>query len=434
MRTNTKRTVTARTHEGAPTITQNALEQLRRSTMSCMLFEREFYEDGESIAERIQTLAAQVPAADVAALAIEAREKMNLRHVPLLLTIAVIDKRLGAGFDTAALIERVCQRADEPGELLALYWRNGRKTIPSAMKRGIARAMAKFDAYQLAKYNRSANVRLADILRLTHPKPANDEANARFEGVVRGTLEAPDTWEVAFARGENRRLTFERLIKEGRLGYLALLRNLREMENAGVDPDLVREAILGRKGAGRVLPFRFVAAARAVPRYEPELDEALSGVVESMPILSGETIVLVDVSGSMNQALSRKSDLTRMDAAATLASVIHGRTRVFSFSDSVVEVPPRRGMAGVAAIRGSQAHRSTYLGRAVAEVSRYRHDRLVVITDEQSHDAVGSPKVDKAYMINVASSERAVGYGSWNRISGFSENVINWIHTYEGND
>lgn len=431
MRTNTKATNRIRTHEGASTVPQNDLQKLRRSTMSCMLFEGEFYEDGQTIASRITDLASRVPASDVAALAIEARERMNLRHVPLLLVIAVIDKRLGRGFDTAALIERVCQRADEPSELLALYWKDGRRPIPAAMKRGLARAMAKFDAYQLAKYDRKTEVKLADVLRLTHPKPANDEMDARYEGIVRGTLEAPDTWEVALSTGGDKRITFERLLDEGGLGYMALLRNLRGMDEAGVDADRIRRAILARKGASRVLPFRYVAAARAVPRYEPVLDEALSAAVEAMPILEGETIVLVDVSGSMDQPLSQRSDLTRLDAAATLASIIHGRTRVFTFSDTVVEVPPRRGMAGVEAIRRSQPHRSTWLGRAVQEVSRYRHDRIIVITDEQSHDTVGAAGVDRAYMINVASSERAVGHGAWTRISGFSENVLSWIHEKE---
>lgn len=432
MRTNTKAHHTIKTHEGATSVPQNALQQLRRSTLSCMLFENEFYEDGQTIAARIRDLAAKVSARDVADLAIEAREKMNLRHVPLLLTVAVIDKRMGAAFDTAGLIERVCQRADEPGELLALYWKDGRRPIPAAMKRGLARALAKFDAYQLAKYDRKTDVKLADILRLTHPKPANDAMDKRYEGLVRGTLDTPDTWEASLSSGADKKATFERMLDEGALGYIALLRNLRGMDEAEVDSEKVRKAILARKGASRVLPFRYVAAARAAPRYEPELDEALSAAVEAMPVLGGETIVLVDVSGSMNQSLSARSDLKRMDAAATLASVIHGRTRIFTFSEKVVEVPPRRGMAGVEAIRRSQPHHGTWLGRAIEKVSRHKHDRIIVITDEQSHDAVGEPKVDRAYMINVASSERAVGHGAWTRISGFSENVLSWIHESEG--
>lgn len=431
MRTNTRNTNTLRTHEGASTVMMSPLAALRRSVLSCMLFEDEFYEDGIAIADRIRDLARDVRAQDVAALAIEAREDMNLRHVPLLLTVAVIDKRLGREFDTASLIERVCKRADEPGELLAIYWMGGRRTIPAAMKRGLARAMRNFDRYQLAKYDRKTSVKMRDILRLTHPKPANSDMESRFGDLLRGELEAADTWETSLSSGADKKATFERLISEGRLGYLALLRNLRGMDEAGVSGQMIREAILARKGAHNVLPFRYVAAARAAPRYEPQLDEALSRSVESMPILEGETIVLVDVSASMNERLSAKSDLTRLDAAATLASVIHGNVRVFTFSNDVVEVAPRRGMAGVESIRNSQPRMGTWLGKAVERVSRLPHDRLIVITDEQSHDTVGSAKVEKAYMINVASSERAVGFGPWTRISGFSEKVLDWIRIKE---
>lgn len=432
MRINKAAKNTLRTFEGAPAIPQTGMTALRRMVANALLGEDQFYVDGVTIKQRIAELAAGVPIADVAALAIEARETMNLRHVSLWLALAVINRRVGPAFDTASLIERICQRADEPAELLAMYWENGRKPIPAAMKRGLARAMLKFGEYGLAKYDRSGIVKLKDVVRVSHPKAANDDQAAVLGRLLSGTLEAPDTWEVGLSGGGDKRETFERLLRERKLGYLALLRNLRNIDQAGVDADLVREAILARRGADRVLPFRFVAAARAAPRFEPWLDEALCANVAEGPVLTGETIVLVDVSGSMNDPLSQRSDLTRMDAAATLASVIHGKLRVFSFSQQVLEVPPRRGMAGVAAIVGSQRHLGTYLGKAVETVSKLPHDRIIVLTDEQSHDVVPSPKVERAYMINLASTERAVGYGPWTRISGFSESVLTWIGQVEG--
>src|ERR1700722_9244353 len=72
------------THEGAPAALHLTIEQqLRRSVLSCLLWEKEFYEDGVSIADRIVALAEQASPAMVAALAVEARSKFNLRHVPL---------------------------------------------------------------------------------------------------------------------------------------------------------------------------------------------------------------------------------------------------------------------------------------------------------------------------------------------------------------
>lgn len=434
MRTNTRPVNRHRTHEGAPALPTSGMTELRRAVASCFLWEDQFYEDGKSIAARIEEASRTVPLTDLASLAVEARTSMRLRHAPLWLTLALLNRRAGAAFDTASVVEQVCRRADEPGELLAMYWKDGRKPLPAALRRGLGRALLRFDAYQLAKYDRPGTVRLRDVVRVAHPKARTSDQADVFKRLLDGSLESADTWEVALTTGGDARTEFERLLRAGKLGYLALLRNLRRMDQAGVDADLVRNAILARKGAQDVLPFRYVAAARAAPRFEPWLDEALCAAVEDMPVLPGETIVLVDVSGSMDKSLSAKSDLTRRDAGATLASVIHGKVRIFTFSEEVKEVAPRRGMAGVDAISRSQLHRGTYLGRAVAHVNRLPHDRLIVITDEESHDAVGSPSARHAYMINVASTQKTVGYGRWNRITGFSENVLRWIHEIEERD
>lgn len=435
MRLNVKPTYTERTHEGAPAARLSDEQALRRSVLACLLWEREFYEDGEKIAARILRLAGNVPAATLAALSIEARTEMNLRHVPLLLLSALA--RHGAGSSLVSdTIERVIQRADELSEFLVIHAKaNGvtpdkvKPKLSAQMKKGLARAFGRFDEYQLAKYDRAGAVRLRDVLFLVHAKPKDEAQEALWKRLVAGELTVPDTWEVALSGGADKRETFERLIREGKLGYLALLRNLRNMAQAGCDETLVREAIVARKGgADRVLPFRYVAAARAAPQFEPALDQALSEAVLRMPVLPGKTAILVDVSGSMDYPLLSKSDMKRIDAAAALASVIHGDRRVFTFSHQVVEVPPRLGMAGVDAIVRSQPHGGTYLGAAVAAINaQVPHDRLIVVTDEQSHDPVPDPVAKRAYMVNVASNQNGVGYGNWTRITGFSESIIRFI-------
>ncbi|HEX3917897.1 MAG TPA: TROVE domain-containing protein [Caulobacteraceae bacterium] len=418
------------THEGAPAIPLSTEQLLRRSVLSCLLWEDEFYEDGEAIADRIVALASEVRPEVTAALAVEARERFKLRHAPLILLTALVKTARGTSL-AADTIARVIQRADEISELVAIYWRGGRKPLAKQLKLGLARAFAKFDAYQLAKYDRDGPVKLRDVLFLVHAKPRDEAQAALFKGLAERTLATPDTWEVALSGGADKRETFERLLAERKLGYLALLRNLRNMDQAGVDEAAVKAAILARRGAERVLPFRYVAAARAAPRFEPWLDQALSEAVLAGPVFEGRTLVLVDVSGSMAARLSARSDLTRMDAAATLASIIPGDVRVFTFSQEVVEVPPRRGMAGVDAVLGSQPHGGTYLGKAVAQLNRAPHERLIVVTDEQSHDAVPAPAAAKAYMVNVASARNGVGYGPWTRIEGFSEAVLDFIREHE---
>lgn len=419
---------TGETHEGGPARHMTPEQALRRSVLSCLLWEREFYEDGQTIADRIEALAAQVSPEALAALAIEARTKFNLRHVPLLLLVNLIKR---GGSIVGETIPQVILRADELTELLAIYWRNGKRPLSKQMKVGLARAFTKFDAYALAKYDRANAARLRDVLFLSHAKPKDVEQAALWKRLVNNELAAPDTWEVALSGGADKKETFERLIREGQLGYLALLRNLRNMLSAGCDVDLIREAIVARKGAWRVLPFRYTAAARAAPQLEPALDQALVETIGELPVLPGKTVVLVDVSGSMDEKLSAKSDMKRIDAAATLASIIPGDVRVFTFSHQVVEVPPRRGMAGVDAVIRSQPHGGTYLGQTMAAINaQVLYDRIIVITDEQSTDRVEGPK-GKGYMINVASAKNGVGYGPWVHIDGFSEAVLTFIGEHE---
>lgn len=428
------------THEGAPAARTNASQQLRRSVFACLLWEDEFYEDGESIAARITKAAMEVDVRELASLAIEARSRFNLRHVPLLLLSVLADRARGNRIVSDA-IYRTIQRADELAELLAVYAKYKgttpdklKKIMPHGLRRGLALAFGKFNAYALAKYNRDNAIKLRDVLFLSHAKPRDTEQAAIWKQLIDGTLASPDTWEVELSAGKDKRATFERLIREGKLGYFALLRNLRNMAQANVDDTLIREAVLARKGgAERILPFRFIAAARAAKQFERELDTSMQASVEQLPRLKGKTFVLVDVSGSMNTALSAKSDMTRMDAAAALGAIINAdAVRVFTFSTRTVEVPPRRGMAGVDAIIHSQGHGGTDLGGAVRHVRSLPHDRLIVITDEQSHTQVAPPGGSRNYLINVASYKNGVGYGhGWTHIDGFSENVLRYIHELE---
>jgi 60 kDa SS-A/Ro ribonucleoprotein len=425
-----------RTHEGGPAVAPRGnLAALRRSVCACLLWEDQFYEDGQAIADRIVEQAKLCKPEDVAALAVEAREQMGLRHAPLLLTLSLFGRPEPVKGARQA-VARVVRRADELAELLAMYWRNGRKPIPRAMLRGLADAFGKFDEYQLAKYDRPNAVKLRDVLRLARPKPANPEQADLWGRLRRGELKTPDTWEVQLSGGADKKETFERLLRDGKLGYLALLRNLRNMASAQVDDKLVRDAIVARKGARGVFPFRYIAAERAAPGFSVPLDAALQAQIGEEVPLTGLTVMLVDVSGSMSAKLSAKSDMTRMDAAAALASVIPAeQLRVFSFSNELVEVPARRGLAGVDAVINSQRHGGTALGAAIREVKRRipKCDRLIVVTDEQSHDSVGSghAPAGRNYMINVASYRNGVGFGDWVRIDGFSEGVIRFIRENE---
>jgi len=419
-----------RTHEGGPAKTISPELQLRRSVLACLLWEEQFYEDGVEIAGRIQELVPKVKPEAVAALAVEARENMKLRHAPLLL-VREMARHKTHRERVARTLAQVIQRADELAEFVAIYWKDGKTPLSAQVKKGLAQAFLKFDEYQLAKYDRSGPIRLRDVLFLCHAKPRDSEQAALWKRLVEGELRTPDTWEVALSSGADKREAWERLLRERKLGALALLRNLRNMKQAAVDEALVLDGIAAMN-TSRVLPFRFLAAARYAPQWEEDLEAAMLKSLKEQEKLPGRTVLLVDVSGSMISALSGRSEMLRTDAAYGLAILLREickKAIVFTFSDNLVEVPPRRGFALRDALDSSQPHSATYLGKALEKIGE-PYDRIIVITDEQAHDRVPGPR-GRGYMINVASNKNGVGYGPWTHIDGWSEAVVDYIRALE---
>ncbi len=436
------------TREGAPALPAAPIDALRRTVLACLLWEDGFYESGESIADRIRTLVPQCNPQDVADLAVKARDEMRLRHAPLLLVRELA--RHPSRFSVAKLLKRVIQRADELGEFLAIYWdkRDGTRRAPGQhpvakqVKKGLAWALEKFDEYQLRKYRgEGKQVSLADVICVTRPKPRDEAQAALWKRVLDGKLYPARTHEERLSAGEDPKEVFESMLKEGKLGHMALLRNLRKMSEVGVSEALVIGRLMAGAAKSKALPFRYVAAARAAPRWVKQIDAAMQVSLANLPKLPGSTVVLVDVSGSMDSQVSGKSDLTRIDAAGALAVLLAGvceNVRVFTFSDRLVEVPAYSGLALLDGIVRSQSHGGTQMGAAVRGVqAAVKYDRLVVFTDEQSGDEVGSPWMANGtrslgYMINVATAEHGVGFEPWVRINGFSEAIVRYIAELEG--
>lgn len=424
-------TQTAQTHEGARVPSISAQRQLVRMTLANMLWEDQFYMDGTSTADLIGDLVKKVDPKFVSNLALQAREKFKLRHMPLLLTRELAR----SGRLAAEALNAVVQRPDEMAEFLSIYWKDGRTPLSNQVKKGLAKAFTKFNEYSLAKWDKnSAKISLRDVMFLVHPKPASVEQEALFKRVANQELVTPDTWETQLSAGANKHGTFSRLMAEKKLGALAFLRNLRNMVQAGVSEVEIRN-YASTLDVSKVLPFRYIAAARIVPQFEDMLEQMMLKSLESHEKMHGKTVLLIDVSGSMEGRISSKSDLTRQDAAAALAMLcreICESVEVYTFSDSVVRVPARRGFALSEAIDKSQMHSGTYLGRALKELNRTEYDRLIVFTDEQSHDRPPTPRSGtKGYVINVAAYQNGVNHDAWLTISGFSEAAIDYIMALE---
>lgn len=444
---------------GTKVVRLSAEENLRRAVMTCMLWEDQFYEDGVSIAERIAKLVHAVPLHVAAAVARDARNQMKLRHVPLLVVREMArHPQLRAAPDIVRhTLCEVIQRPDELTEFLSIYWKDGKCPLSAQVKKGLAAAFTKFSEYELAKYNRDKAVKLRDVLFLCHSKPADVPKDAPkwakdarklkqerppltagellYAKLVDNQLETPDTWEVALSAGADKAVTFQRLMSTKKLGALAFLRNLRNMTQAGIKNSELA-AYGDTLNFERTLPFRFVAAANTNPSLEHIIEPWMLKCLEEQAGLPGRTVFLIDVSGSMfGPRVSARSELDRFDAAAALTMLgreLCADVGVYSFSTNLAEVPARRGFALRDAIRGSQSHSSTYLGKALTALqARTTWDRLIVVTDEQSSDRIPGNLPGKKYLINVASYQNSIAHSDWTRITGWSETVMDYIREAE---
>ena len=221
---------------------------------------------------------------------------------------------------------------------------------------------------------------------------------------------------------------------------MALLRNFRNMRESGVEKGLVASALLEGAPKAKALPFRFISAERAVPEWSDIIEEAMLVATDKMEKLAGKTRLIIDVSGSMDGAISQKSTVSRWETASALAILCREICRdveIFTFSDRCVRVKPYRGFALRDVINRSQAHRGTELFQALDTISveaTKPSERAIIITDEQADPGRFSygRVAKRAYVINVGCYENGVGYGSGVvHISGWSDAVIRYIAEIE---
>ena len=436
---------------GAYAAKQDAEALLRRSVMACLLWEDNFYEDGVSIADNIRQLVPQVEPEKVFQIAIEARTKQKLRHVPLLIAREMARHDTHKGL-VGKLLPQIIRRADELAEFMAIYWREGRQPLAKQVKKGLALAFDNFDEYQFAKYNRKEQVKLRDVMFLVHPKPSQEKQEL-FRRIADNELATPDTWEVALSAGKDPKETWTRLINEGKLGALAFIRNLRNMEKVGVEQSVI---LKGFKTINPrwLVPLNYLAAAKHAPAWQREIEALMLQGFAGAPKLPGYTILVIDVSGSMQCSISNKSEFSRLDAAAAMAVIAtetceHIAIYATAGNDyhrvhSTVRLRPLRGFALHDEIKSASDH----LGGGgiftrqcleyIQEREKEQPDRIIVFSDSQDCDypdrAIPKPFGKRNYIIDVAAHTRGINYkGIWTaEISGWSEHFMDYIMAYEG--
>lgn len=425
------------------------LQELQRLVLGCMLWEDIAYEDGQSVAQRIATLVPKIDPCKVRDLAIATRTLGKLRHVPLLLVREMARCEKTKPF-VAETLNAVIQRADELGEFVQIYWKDKKQPLSAQVKKGLASAFTKFGEYNLAKYNQDNKVKLRDVLFLCHAKPVDKTQANLWKRLVDGKLKTPDTWEVALSASQgNKKEVWERLLVENKLGALALLRNLRNFEQANVDHDLIKQA-LKTCNTEKVLPFRFITAVKYAPRWQAELEKLMLRAVEEKT-LPGKTVVVIDVSGSMGGILSAKSEMNRMECGASLAILLRELCEDVVFYATAGSdgkrvhqtelVRPHRGFA----LRDEIVNQAAKLGGGgifLKQVMDYTFqkeknaDRVIVITDEADCDHKCNPDTAVAYgtrnyIINISVEKGGIAYKKFHHINGFSESVLDYISEFE---
>ncbi len=449
----TEPVASGRTHEGGDGYARTVQSELFLLAVANMGGEATFYESAEKRDNRYANLVHATALADpewTARLLKWLRSDANMRTASLVgaaeFVKARLDNNAEAGVANRAVVESVLQRADEPGELLAYWTTTHGRNVPKPVKRGIADAVRRlYDERSVLKWDSDARgFKVADVLNLAHPTPGADWQGDLFQYVLdrrrdadiavpatlktitarkelmawpveerRALFGRPDaanvlrqagmTWEsvAGWLQGPLTKNVWEALAPS--MGYMALLRNLRNFDEAGMSDEAAaqiaqRLADPGQVARSRQFPFRFLSAYEAAPslRWGHALDQALQASLGNLPALPGRSLILIDTSGSMTGlSYSARSKVTPAKAAAIFGVALGAKGEqvdVHGFASGVFRHGLRRGASVIAEVDkflkriGEVGHGTDIVGSLK---STYRgHDRVFIISDMQT---IGGP-------------------------------------------
>ncbi len=288
---------------GGVAFKRNKESELVFAVLSTFL-ENKFYENGDERLKRICKLVKDNKPEFVAKLAIVARNEFNLRSVSHVLIGELAKNHKGDNLVMKTIV-KCAVRPDDLTEICSYI----EIPIPKQVKRGIRRALLKFSPYQLAKYRGEGNKwSLVDLFNLSHPNPkfASKEQAKAWKDLINGKLKSFDTWETEISANPSKE-TWESLVTQDKLGYMALIRNLNNLVKyqisdvtfqIAINKLVDKEAILHSK----LLPFRFYTAYKTVQgnrSLSDAISEAMDIAVSNVPEFKGKTLIAIDTSGSM---------------------------------------------------------------------------------------------------------------------------------------
>jgi hypothetical protein len=429
--------------------------------------EKKYYGDNSvTLVETIRNVVIKDPKF-ISNLARFSRSEMHLRTIPQVLVAELAYACKGEEFVKNAIAD-VCLRADDTYEILGYYIATFGKPIPNSLKKGIALALDKQNAYGLAKYNRSNRPNLADAIKLCHPT-----AKPEYKQVIEGTIATPKTWETVISaipktETEKVKAAWEDLIETKSLGMMGLMRNLRNIINANVDNlDKALSQLTNEKAVlnSKQLPFRFYSAYQEIAMLSnPNVSKVLSALekaflisIDNLPKFGGKTAVIVDNSGSMRSQLSDKSKMQYIDVAGLFGAMsgkicddcvvvafgAHAKTVGLNDYSSVFD--------NFEKIKNCNVGMSTdlYLAFDLLTKNNINVDRIIVFSDMQAYNSSGwysSRTAEKSFLnykktVNsdvVLHSVDLAGYGSSpfntsgiNLVAGFSDRIFEFMKYYE---
>ena len=392
----------------------------------------QFYKKGSATLKDLKALSEKIGDKEfVAKAAIYARDKFGMRSITHGLAGELTSQL--AGFEWAkSFYDKVVVRPDDMTEILAYYLSNkagkGKVKFPNALKKGFATAFDKFDGYQIAKYKgENKDVKLVDVVNIAHPVPTDRNREA-LNLLINGKLKNTETWEAKLsaagqaAEGEEdlsklKADAWGELISSKKIGYFALLRNLRNIISQAPDAvDAACEMLVSENliKKSRVLPFRFATAYDEISRLESDsstrkvlvaINQALEVSLANVPKFDGETLVVMDVSGSMS---GRPSEIASL-FGAILAKVNSCDVMTFSTDAQYKSYNP---LDSVMTIRGSFRYSGGGTNfKAIFNKANKKYDRIIILSDMQGWIGYTTPSNE---------------FASYKKRSGANPYVYSW--------
>ena len=458
---NNTATIKTTNHDGHVAYRMQDKAKLVTQVLTSFFNEQKFY--GDNSAE-MQATIRKVIATDpefVSKLAVFARREFNMRSVSHVLTAYLAHEINGKPY-VKNTIKGICLRGDDATELMDFYLNTFGRPIPNSIRKGINAVFSTFDEYTLAKYKGTGKaVKMRDLLLLCHPSPKDKEQSDMWKRLLEDKLATPITWETELSANGNTKEAWEKLIDSGKVGYMALLRNLRNIINAKPrNIEKVWQTIENPVAVQRSkqLPFRFLSAYKTLDsmpnvgsRAFDALENAVDASIENIENLPGSTVIAVDVSGSMSSRVSANSDIMCSEIGMMLGLIANRicENAIFYTFDTSIKQYSHSRRSGIleTCMRESSCGGGTNMDLPFEAMLRHKinADRVIIISDNMCN--AGSTMWGRKPVQSLANEYRRQsgndiwvhaidlqGYGTqqfaWpktNIIAGWSERVFDFI-------